>query len=150
MGQLNERKAIDGKGYLSLKFNFNYRRCLIIGDAMVLEKLFKKIKTEEAEKGEEFVEIDAAALKEERGVNVRIETLEDYVDTDRIQGLVREGNVVFLRIKKLRQKDISELKRAVDKLRKTCIAMNGDIVGVDEDFLIITPQFAHIYRGKAG
>jgi len=26
--------------------------------------------------------------------------------------------------------------------------MNGDIVGVDEDFLILTPDFAGIYRGE--
>jgi len=52
-------------------------------------------------------------------------------------------------IKDLRKKDINELKRAVERLKKTCTAMNGDIVGVDEDFLIITPQFAKIYRGKA-
>lgn len=105
--------------------------------------LFKK---KEKPKEDEFLEIDAEKLKEERQVNVRIETLESYADADRIQNLVREGNVVFLRIKQLRMKDISELKRSVDKLRKTCMAMNGDIVGVDEDFLIITPSFARIYR----
>lgn len=114
---------------------------------MVFEGLFKRKPQEE--KGEEFVEIDADKLRENQQVDIRIETLNDYADSDRIQVLLREGNVVFLRIKPLRMKDIGELKRAVDKLRKTCTAMNGDIVGVDEDFLIITPQFARIYRGKA-
>jgi SepF-like predicted cell division protein (DUF552 family) len=52
------------------------------------------------------------------------------------------------KIKELRERDINELKRSVDKLRKTCSAMSGDIVGVDEDFLIITPSFAKIFRGK--
>jgi SepF-like predicted cell division protein (DUF552 family) len=115
---------------------------------MALGDIFKK-KTEE-EPREEFVEIDTDKLKEDLQVNVRIETLSDYADADRVQNLVREGNVVFLRINQLRMKDIGELKRAVDKLRKTCTAMNGDIVGVGEDFLIITPQFARIYRGKSG
>ena len=115
---------------------------------MVFGDLFKK-KPKEKE-GEDFVEIDADKLKEDRRVEMRIETLADYADADRIQNLLREGNVIFLRIKQLRMRDIGELKRAVDKLRKTCVAMNGDIVGVDEDFLIITPQFARIYRGKAG
>ncbi len=27
--------------------------------------------------------------------------------------------------------------------------MNGDIVGVDENYLIITPDFARVYRGEA-
>ena len=40
-----------------------------------------------------------------------------------------------------------ELKRAVDKLKKTCVAMDGDIIGVDEDFLVLTPNYAKIWRG---
>lgn len=116
---------------------------------MVFEKIKEKIKIEKkAEPSEEFFEIDESALQKEQKVDVRIENLKSYSDTDRIQKLVREGNVVFLKIKELRSKDIAELKHAVDKLRKTCTAMNGDIVGVDEDFLIITPQFAKIFRGK--
>jgi SepF-like predicted cell division protein (DUF552 family) len=117
---------------------------------MVFKSLKEKLIPKKEEATEEFVEIDESAAAKEQKVNVRIETLKDYIDTDRIQQLVREGNVVFLKIKELRTKDITELKRAVDKLRRTCSAMNGDIVGVDEDFLVITPQFAKIFRGKTG
>lgn len=111
---------------------------------MVLEKLFGKGKSEEQE--EDFLEV--SPVVEEGKVSVRIESLRDLTDTERVQQMVREGNVVFLRIRPLREKDITELKRAVDKLKKTIVAMNGDIVGVDEDFLIITPKFAKIFRGK--
>jgi SepF-like predicted cell division protein (DUF552 family) len=111
---------------------------------MVLKKLLRE---EEKKEEEEFVELDSSAFKEKKEIEVRIETLNDFADTDRIQELLREGNVIFLRIKKIRERDIAELKRSIDKLRKTCVAMNGDIVGVDEDFLIITPNFARIYRG---
>lgn len=115
---------------------------------MVFEKFLKGGKRKDEEKEEEFVELDASAFTQQRQINVRIETLEDYSDTTRVQNLVRDGTVVFLKIKKLRMQDIGELKRAVQKLRKTCTAMNGDIVGVDEDFLILTPNFAKVYRGK--
>lgn len=114
---------------------------------MVFERFHKK-QAGGKEKEEEFLELDESAFDRQKQINVRIETLEDYSDTGRVQSLVRDGNVVFLKIKKLRMQDISELKRAVEKLRKTCVAMNGDIVGVDEDFLIITPNFARVYRGK--
>jgi SepF-like predicted cell division protein (DUF552 family) len=80
---------------------------------------------------------------------VKIETLKDYADVDRILQFLREGNIIFLKIKDLRSKDINELKRAVEKIKKTCAAMDGDIVGIEEDFLAITPKFARIYRGKA-
>lgn len=115
---------------------------------MVFERFLKGGKRKKEEKEEEFVELDASAFAQQRQINVRIETLEDYSDTTRVQNLVRDGTVVFLKIKKLRMQDIGELKRAVQKLRKTCTAMNGDIVGVDEDFLILTPNFAKVYRGK--
>lgn len=111
-----------------------------------LRELMPKGKSKEA--SDEYMELGEDAMRSDGKVGVRIETLAGYSDTDRIQRLVREGNVVFLRIKDLRAKDIAELKRSVDKLRKTCTAMNGDMVGVDEDFLVITPQYAQIYRGR--
>ena len=110
---------------------------------MVLDKI-KKTKDSE----DEFLELNTTHFDEKLGVGVKIESLESYSDTERIQDFLRHGNVIFLKIKELREKDINELKRSVDKLRKTCSAMNGDIVGVDEDYLIITPSFARIFRGS--
>lgn len=115
---------------------------------MVLEKMMEKSKQHKQENTEEFVELDESAMNEETKVGVRIEALRDFLDTERVQQLVRNGNVVFLRIKELRNKDITELKRSVEKLKKTCLAMNGDIAGIDEDFLILTPKFARVYRGQ--
>jgi SepF-like predicted cell division protein (DUF552 family) len=114
----------------------------------ILNKIIPKSEKKE-ETPEDFMEFNEDAFKENRKVSVRIETLKDYTDADRVQQLVREGNVVFLKIKELRGRNINELKRAVDRLKKTCAAMNGDIVGVDEDFLIVTPNFARVFRGKA-
>jgi SepF-like predicted cell division protein (DUF552 family) len=126
---------------------------------MVFDFLKKKPaeEREAAKEGEEgkaekkpksdWVELDSAAFKEDFSVNVRVETLKDFADTSRVQQMVREGNIVFLKIKGLRQRDLNELKRAVEKLKKTCMAMSGDIVGVDEDFLVLTPDYAKIFRG---
>jgi len=115
---------------------------------MVLEKL-KKLKEKIAGKEEGFVEVETG-FEEEGKVGVKIDNLNSYADTDRVQQFLREGNVVFLGIKKLRAKDINELKRAVERLKKTCAAMDGDLIGVEEDFLILTPKFAKVYRGKEG
>ena len=103
-------------------------------------KFLKKVRKEE-----EFVEVEP--FPEVDNVSVKVDSLRDFSDVERIQTLLREGNVIFLRIRELREKDINELKRAVERLKKTCMAMDGDIVGVDEDFLVLTPGFAKIYRG---
>jgi len=109
----------------------------------------KKEKKKEipSEEEPEFVEYNEEAFKEERKVRVKVEKLNEYRETEKIQQLLREGYIVFLRIKELRKKDINELKRAVDKLKRTVEAMNGDIVGVDEDYIVLTPTYAQIYRG---
>jgi len=113
---------------------------------MILESIFGRERGSEL-KEDEYIEIEA--LGEERGkTNIRIETLNDYRDVEGIQKYVREGNVVFLRIRRMKERDMGELKRSVERLRRTAIAMNGDIIGVDEDFLILTPPSVKIYRGE--
>ena len=112
---------------------------------MVLEKLFGRGFKEIGE--EEFIELDTEEAQVPSGkIPIKVDKLEDFSDTDRIQKLMREGSIVLVKIKALRNKDISELKRAIDKLRKTCVAMNGDIAGIDEDFVIICPSYAHVAR----
>jgi len=114
---------------------------------MGLKETLGKLIPAKSKEGEDFIEVSAAP--EENNISVKIDSLASYADTDRVQQTLREGTVIFLRIRDLREKDINELKRSVEKLRKTITAMNGDVVGVDEDFLVLTPQFAKIYRGKA-
>ncbi len=109
-------------------------------------KLFGKDEPKELVE-EEFIEIDTSYPDVSRGkIPVKIEHLEDFADTEKLQKLVREGTIVFVKIKSLRDKDISELKRAIEKLRKTIIAINGDIAGAEEDWIILCPSFAHVVR----
>jgi len=103
--------------------------------------LFRKKEPQE----ESYIEVDEST-SDKSTINIKIEKLRNFSDTERVQNQVRDGNVVFLNIKDLRQKDINELKRSVERLKKTTAANNGDIVGVDEDFLILTPKFARVFR----
>ncbi len=77
---------------------------------------------------------------------IRVETLSDFADTNIIQEYVRKGDIVWVRIAPLKEKDMTELKRAVDRMRKTCIAINGDVAGIDEDYLVLTPPGVSIHR----
>lgn len=96
---------------------------------------------------EEFIEVgisDGAARPGKIGIN--IEKLEDFADTERVLRSVRNGSMVFLKIKGLKDKDLGELKRAVEKLKKTVHAQNGEIVGVESDWLILAPEYAKVDR----
>jgi SepF-like predicted cell division protein (DUF552 family) len=79
-------------------------------------------------------------------LSIKIEKLNDFADSDRILRHIREGSIVFLKIKGLKEKDMGELKRAVEKMKKTVVANNGDIVGVEQDWLVLTPGYANINR----
>jgi SepF-like predicted cell division protein (DUF552 family) len=103
---------------------------------------------ESPQPGEEFVEVNVMDSEDKRlgRLGIRVEKMEDFADTERILRSIRKGNVVFLKIKSLREKDMGELKRAVEKLKKIVQANNGDIAGVEQDWLIITPEFAVVER----
>ena len=103
-------------------------------------------KQEVEENEEAFLEVDQTSGENRAIVNVRIEDLDDYRDVDAVQKLVRDGSIVFLKIKTLREKNLGELKRAIQKLKKGSVAMGGDIVGIDDNFLVLCPNFAKVYR----
>ena len=39
------------------------------------------------------------------------------------------------------------MKRAINKLKKTTDAIEGDIAGFGDDYVVVTPSFAQVYRG---
>jgi SepF-like predicted cell division protein (DUF552 family) len=97
--------------------------------------------------GEEYVEVNVNDANARGGrIAIRIEKLGDFSDTEKILKYVREGSLVFLKVKSLKDKDLGELKRSVERLKKTILAQNGDIVGVEDDWLILTPEYAKIER----
>jgi len=79
-------------------------------------------------------------------LGVKIDKLGEFNDTERILRHIREGKIVFLKIKELKDKDMGELKRSIERLRKTVVAGNGDIAGVEQDWLIITPESIVVHR----
>lgn len=114
------------------------------------EKFAKPPEEEEPlEQEETYVELDSSpAAKEDKSkVVVRPFVMEEFEDIKDILDILREGTTVALiNIKPLRDKDLVELKRAVSKLRKTCEAIDGDIAGFGEDYVVAVPYFARIHR----
>ena len=96
--------------------------------------------------GEDYLPLEEA--REEKGkVMVQPFVMEDFDDVKVVLDSLREGRTIALiNIRPLKEKDMVELKRAINKLRKTCDAIEGDIAGMGEDWIVVTPSFAHIYR----
>jgi len=114
-------------------------------------KRFKKSAYDEddmSEAEDEYVELntDADSSTSSRIV-VRPFVLDDFSDVKGVLDVLREGyTICLLNIRPLREKDMVELKRAINKLKKTIEAVGGDIAGFGEDYIVVAPSFAEIYR----
>lgn len=101
---------------------------------------------EEAEK-EAYVELGTEGERGESKITVRPFILQDFESIKPILDSLRDGKTVALvNIRPLKDKDLVELKRAINKLKKTCDAIEGDIAGFGEDWIAAVPSFAKIHR----
>ncbi len=98
---------------------------------------------------DEYVELDTHSdLNSDQKVIVRPFVIEDFADVKGIIDSLRESyTIALINIKPIKEKDLVELKRSINKIKKTCEAINGDIAGFGEDYIVVTPGFAQIYRG---
>jgi len=97
---------------------------------------------------DEYIEIDTKRdIGKKSKIVVKPFVISDFVDVKPALDALREGyTIALINIKPIKDRDIVELKRVVNKLKKTCDAIEGDIAGFGEDWVVVTPGFAHIYR----
>ena len=100
------------------------------------------------EHAEEYVELESTPRAEgHTKIMVRPFMIEEFEDIKQILDALREGyTIALVNIKPLKDKDLVELKRVINKLKKTCDAIDGDIAGFGEGWIVATPNFASIYR----
>ena len=95
----------------------------------------------------EYIEIDLGREMKKSKVIVRPFVLKSFEDVNPILNALREGyTIAVIDIKQLRAKDVIELKRAISKIKKTADALEGSIAGFGENTILVTPQFADIYK----
>lgn len=102
--------------------------------------------------GEDYLEIDTEQKDSEvkQKVVVKPFVIREFSDVKAPLEALREGfTIALVNVGPIKNQDIIELKRVVNKLKKTCEAIEGDIAGFDENWLIVTPSFAQIYRSQA-
>lgn len=114
-------------------------------------KRFKKSSFDDddmSEAEDEYVELNTDAENATSSkIVVRPFVLDDFSDVKTVVDVLREGyTICLLNIRPLREKDMVELKRAINKLKKTIEATGGDIAGFGEDYIVIAPSFAEIYK----
>jgi SepF-like predicted cell division protein (DUF552 family) len=107
---------------------------------MGLMDIFKKKEEDSIELTEEIEEVPA------KKIMIRVESLTGLIDTDRIERLLIDGNILLLKVKDLQIKDIGEFKNTVSKLKRKSFEYGWDMVAIEDGYLLLTPKFAKIVR----
>ncbi len=91
------------------------------------------------------LEVESEELPSDK-VNIEIESMTTFADSERIQKKVRSGTVILVKIKDMKAKNVEDLKKAISRVKKTCMAIDGDIAGIGDDYLLLTPAATKIQR----
>ncbi len=94
----------------------------------------------------EYTELEMMEESTSKHVPIVVERIENFTCADRIIRHVREGKIVFARIKDMKNVNMDELKRSITKIKNVTTSIDGDMVGVADEWLIVAPSVAKISR----
>jgi SepF-like predicted cell division protein (DUF552 family) len=99
---------------------------------------------------EDYIELEPEVKPQKSKIVIRPFVIKDFADIKEPLDCLREGyTIALVNIAPIKERDIIELKRVINKLKKTCEAIDGDIAGFGEDWVVATPSFATIHREKS-
>jgi len=109
-----------------------------------IEELLKP-RTGEAK--HELYELDWEGISDHDKVHFRTINVETYVDVDLVLDALRDKrSIVLMRIKPKMVSDKTEVRRAIRRVQKSAYASGGDIAGLSEEMILVTPPFVKIDR----
>ncbi|MDP7260598.1 MAG: cell division protein SepF [archaeon] len=94
-----------------------------------------------------FVEIDWKGHEPQSSTSIRVLSMNDFSDVEGVLDNLRDrNNIIVLKVKPRLMQEKLELKRALKRIQRTCQAIGGDIVGIKEDVILISPPSVGIVR----
>jgi len=79
-------------------------------------------------------------------VTIRVENLGGINDVERMEKLLKEGNILFMKVSELQKRDLGQFKQSIQMLKRRAIQFGWDIVGIEDGYIVMTPKFAKIIR----
>ena len=110
---------------------------------MIGRNIFKK--KDEKNDLEEYLELPLE-IEQQQHVKIMIEKMDTYGSVDRVLRKVREGHIVVAQIKQLHDQDIGQLKAAISKIKAISENIGGDVVGVGDEWIVVTPANVRVER----
>ncbi len=96
---------------------------------------------------DDIIEVDLKEGGEPKKLALHMSVLERFQDTEPVLQLLRGGHkIVMVKISPLREKDMTELKRSINRLKTHCAATGGDLAAIDDNWIIIVPPSVAIEK----
>ena len=74
--------------------------------------------------------------------------LHSPTDVEKVGEELRAGNIVILDIASFMNRDVEELKRAIDQLKGVCRGTGGDVGRLGDSMIVATPKYVVIQFRK--
>ena len=75
-------------------------------------------------------------------------TLRDYSDIHAVKEDIKKGMILVLRVTPLAQKNVDELRKAVEEIYNIAKNNDADIARLGEERIIVTPPGVKIWRAE--
>ncbi|VVC05348.1 Cell division protein SepF [uncultured archaeon] len=75
-------------------------------------------------------------------------TLRDYSDIHTVKEDIKKGMILVLRVTPLAQKNVDELRKAVEEIYNIAKNNDADIARLGEERIIVTPPGVRIWRAE--
>ncbi len=112
-----------------------------------LEKILGETKRPEPGENEDFLELDWDSSSTGDRLTFKTLDIERYADVDRVVDALRDKrSIVLMRIKTRMSHDKTEVRRAIRRIQKSVYAFGGDIIGLSEEMILVTPPVVLIER----
>jgi|SRR3989344_4078388 len=112
-----------------------------------LEKLKGLVTEDEMNEEEGYAEIEEYKDMSDRRIMIKIFDVKQEADVKNVLNELREGRTIALISRNVTLSD-AQLKVMIPKLKKTCDAIGGDIVGLSDSLFVATPGSVKIDRMK--
>lgn len=108
--------------------------------------IFGKGKSE-AQSPQELIELDWGPQTGTGNLSLKVVGIENFNDVDAVLDSLREKkNIVVMKIRPTLATDKTEVRRAIRRVQKTTYAIGGDIIGLNENLILIAPPAVSIDR----
>ena len=102
--------------------------------------LFSKKKDKEPD---DFLDLEEYNRKK---LQIKVVTFNSYDDAKKAISSLTSNAVTLINMKPLRQSNMTELKRALEELKRAVSVFEGDIAAVSQDTVVLTPKSIEIFR----